>query len=99
MTKDQATTLITAYGKAWKDCDADNILTVFTPNATYLDPHDGIQVGHAGIKAYWVRKVIGSQKNISFRLLNMWMDGDTVVAEWNATFTKFSATEPDCFID
>jgi uncharacterized protein (TIGR02246 family) len=79
MTKDQAAQLIATYGKAWEQRDADLILTVFTPDATYFDPREGVQTGHAGIKAYWESKVIGSQKNITFKLLNLWMDADTVI--------------------
>jgi ketosteroid isomerase-like protein len=90
MTKDRATELITIYGKAWTTRDADLILTIFTPDATYFDPREGVQEGHAGIKAYWETKVIGSQKDITFKLLNLWQDGDTVIAEWNATFIDVS---------
>jgi len=86
MTKDQATELIKTYGKAWETRDSSLILTIFTLDATYFDPHEGVQEGHAGIKAYWETKVIGSQKDITFKLLNVWQDGDTVIAEWNATF-------------
>lgn len=66
--------------------DAEKILTVFTPDATYFDPREGEQVGHAGIKSYWEFKVLNSQKDIHFTLLNVWVDGDTVIAEWNAAF-------------
>ena len=66
--------------------DAEKILKVFTPDATYFDPREGEQVGHEGIRRYWETKVIGSQKDITFRLLNVWVDADAVIAEWNATF-------------
>jgi limonene-1,2-epoxide hydrolase len=96
MTKEPATELIAVYGKAWEERDADLILSVFTPEATYFDPREGTQNGHAGIKAYWESKVIGSQKDIVFKLLNVWIDGDNVIAEWNATFTD---TQRNLFID
>jgi ketosteroid isomerase-like protein len=86
MTKERAEILIRTYGEAWEKRDANLILTIFTPNATYFDPKEGVQVGHAGIRAYWETKVIGSQKDITFRLLHLWIDGDTVIAEWNAAF-------------
>jgi uncharacterized protein (TIGR02246 family) len=86
MTNEQATALIKIYGEAWEKQDADLILTVFTPNATYLDPREGVQGGHEGIRAYWESKVITSQKDIHFNLLHVWVDGNTVIAEWNALF-------------
>ena len=86
MTKDRAIELIGIYGKAWENRDADLILSVFTPTATFFDPREGVKTGHAEIKAYWESKVIGSQKDILFRLLNVWIDGDAVIAEWNVIF-------------
>ena len=86
MIHERAKELIETYSKAWTSRDADLILTIFTPDATYFDPAEGNQVGHEGIKKYWEEKVISSQKDISFTLLNCWIDGDTVVAEWNAKF-------------
>ncbi len=86
MNKQQATALIELYGRAWVERDAEKILEVFTPDATYFDPREGEQVGHEGIRAYWKTKVIGSQKDIVFHLLNVWIDTDVVIAEWNATF-------------
>lgn len=90
MTREKAHALIQTYGEAWKNRDADLILTIFTPDATYFDPKEGVQIGHAGIKAYWEMKVVKSQKDIEFKLLHLWMDGDTVIAEWNAVFIDTS---------
>lgn len=87
MTKEEAERLIGIYGEAWMARDANMILEVFTPDATYFDPREGEQVGHAGIKRYWETKVLNSQKDIKFTLLNVWPCGDTVIAEWNAKFT------------
>lgn len=86
MTHEEAKALIAVYGQAWMERDAEKILTVFTPDATYLDPREGTQVGHEGIRNYWQYKVLNNQKDIHFTLLNIWVDGDTVVAEWNAKF-------------
>ncbi len=86
MTKDEAKNLIETYGKAWETRDPDLILTIFTPDATYDDPHEPKNFGHDEIRAYWVSKVIGEQEDIRFKLLNVWIDGDTVIAEWHALF-------------
>ncbi len=86
MTKEKATELLNTYGKAWEKRDPDLILTIFTPDATYNDPKELENQGREGIRAYWISKVIGEQKDIKFRLLNTWIDGDTVIAEWEAHF-------------
>ena len=86
MTREHLTKLIEVYGKAWETRDPDLILTIFTPDATYNDPREPENRGHEGIRAYWVNKVVGEQKDIHFKLLNVWTDGDTVLAEWDADF-------------
>lgn len=86
MIHEEAKNLIAIYGQAWMERDAEKILTVFTPDATYFDPREGTQVGHEGIRNYWNFKVLNNQKDIHFTLLHTWIDGDTVLAEWNAKF-------------
>lgn len=86
MTHEQATKLIDIYGQAWMNQDVDLILSIFTREATYFDPAEGVVQGHAGIKNYWQTKVLDSQRNIHFKLLHLWVDNDTVVAEWEASF-------------
>jgi hypothetical protein len=39
-----------------------------------------------GIKEYWQGKVVESQSNIKCELLNLYLDGDTAVAEWETEF-------------
>ncbi len=86
LSKQQATKLLQIYGKAWEEQDADLILTIFTEDATYNDPKETLNQGHKAIRDYWVMKVIGEQKDIQFKLLNVWIDGETIIAEWNAKF-------------
>ena len=50
MTKETATKLLTIYGEAWEKRDADLILTIFTEDASYNDPKEPENFGHAGIK-------------------------------------------------
>ena len=89
MTKEKARELIEIYGRAWETRDPELIITIFTDDATYNDPKEPENVGIGAIKRYWETKVIGEQQDIKFHLLNVWVDGETVVAEWHATFTKF----------
>jgi ketosteroid isomerase-like protein len=86
MTKDKALELLSIYGKAWETQDVDLILTIFTEDASYSDPKEPENFGHEGIKKYWISKVQGEQKDIHFTLRNVWIDGNTVIAEWNAKF-------------
>ncbi len=86
MTNQEARELIKVYGEAWEERDADKILTIFTEDATYFDPRETIAKGHDGIREYWNMKVLNNQKDIHFTLLNLWIDGDSVIAEWNAKF-------------
>jgi uncharacterized protein (TIGR02246 family) len=86
MKHNEAKKLIAIYGQAWMTRDPELILDIFTEDATYLDPSLPENQGHEGIRAYWVSKVIGEQKDIVFKLRNLWLDGDTVIAEWDATF-------------
>ena len=86
MTKEEATNLIYIYGKAWETKDSDLIATIFTDEATYNDPKELENTGLEAIKKYWKYKVIGEQDDITFNLKHIWIDGDTVIAEWHATF-------------
>lgn len=86
MTKEEAITLLNTYGEAWEKQDPDLVLTVFTEDAVYNDPKEPENHGHKDIRAYWISKVVGEQKDIKFALLNTWLDDSSVIAEWQAEF-------------
>ncbi len=86
MTHEEATKLIEVYGKAWETRDPELIVTIFTEDATYNDPKEPENIGREAIRQYWVTKVIGEQEDIKFDLRHLWVDGDSVIAEWHATF-------------
>ena len=86
MTKEEAIKLIEIYGRAWETRDPELIITLFTEEATYNDPKEPENIGRDAIKKYWETKVIGEQEHIKFKLLHVWVDGETVIAEWFATF-------------
>ena len=88
MTKDEAIKLLSTYGEAWEKQDPELILTIFTPDAIYNDPKEPENHGHDGIRAYWISKVVGEEKDIRFKLLNTWVSGGgtDVIAEWYAEF-------------
>lgn len=62
-------------------------MTIFTEDATYHERvlQDPIPDRQA-IRDYWQSKVVESQANIKVRLLNAYLDGETVIAEWEAEF-------------
>lgn len=87
LTKLDAREVLDTYIKAWQEQDPDLIVTIFTPAATYHERvlQDPIPDREA-IRHYWQTKVVRDQANIQCVLLNMYLDGDTVVAEWQAEF-------------
>lgn len=79
--------LIDTYMRAWTTQDPDLILTVFTPTATYHERVLGEPIrDHAGIRQYWQTKVVEAQANIQAELLNLYLDGATAIADWEARF-------------
>ncbi|MGH3524517.1 MAG: nuclear transport factor 2 family protein [Mycobacterium sp.] len=79
--------VIDIYLRAWVTQDPDLIITIFTPAATYYERvfQDPIR-NHDGIREYWRTKVVSEQANIQAELLNLYVDGSTAIAEWEARF-------------
>jgi uncharacterized protein (TIGR02246 family) len=88
LTKDDVREVIAVYIKAWTTQDPELICTIFTEDATYHERvSQPITIGdREAIRDYWQSKVVGSQANITCRLLNLYLDGYTAVAEWLAEF-------------
>ena len=86
MTKDEAKHLVETYGKAWVLQNTELVLSIFEPGVPYSNSNGVSTYGFEGIKKYWDEKVILEQKDIDFNLLNIWLDEDTVVAEWKVSF-------------
>ena len=62
-------------------------MTIFTPDATYHERPLGDPIpDREAIRRYWQEKVVQGQANIRCELLAMYVDGDTVIAEWLAEF-------------
>jgi hypothetical protein len=87
LAKDDVRRLIDIYLCAWTTQDPDLIVTIFTPTATY---HERVLeapiCNQAGIREYWRTKVVNEQANIEAELLNLYLDGTTAIAEWEARF-------------
>jgi hypothetical protein len=87
LTKQEVRDVLDIYIRAWVEQDPDLIVTIFTDTATY---HERVLEApirdREGIRAYWQTKVVGSQGNIKCELLNLYLDGNTAIAEWEAEF-------------
>ena len=78
---------VTLYKKAWIEQNPELIITIFHKDAEYGEYLlKGAYKGHLEIKNYWQRKVVEEQSKIKFELLNLYIDGDTAIAEWDAIF-------------
>jgi ketosteroid isomerase-like protein len=87
LTRQQAREVLDVYIRAWEQQDPALIITIFTESATYHERvlRDPIP-GREAIRRYWQDKVVRSQANIACTLLSMYLDGQTVIAEWEAEF-------------
>jgi hypothetical protein len=87
LTKQEVRDVVDVYIRAWVEQDPRLIGTVFTDTATY---HERVLEApirdRAGIRRYWQEKVVESQSNIKCELLNLYLDGDTAIAEWETEF-------------
>lgn len=87
LTREHVVGVIDTYIRAWQTQDPDLIVTIFTEDATY---HERVLEApiekRDGIRAYWQTKVVEEQARISCRLLALYIDGETAIAEWEAEF-------------
>jgi ketosteroid isomerase-like protein len=85
--RDHVRNVVDVYIRAWTEQDPALIVTIFTEDATYHERvlREPIRT-REGIRDYWRTKVVGAQARIECRLLALYVDGDTAVAEWEARF-------------
>jgi len=87
LTRQDAREVLDIYIQAWEEQDPDLIVTIFTDSATY---HERVLEepipDREAIRRYWQEKVVRSQANIKCELLKLYLDGITVIAEWEAEF-------------
>jgi ketosteroid isomerase-like protein len=92
LTKAHVESVIETYIKAWENQDPDLIVTIFTEHATYHERVLGEPIrDRSGIREYWSTKVVASQSNITCELLNLYLDGGTAIAEWEAHFDDLAS--------
>jgi hypothetical protein len=87
VTREHARDVLDTYIRAWREQDPDLIVTIFTETATYHERVLGKPIpSRDAIREYWQAKVVEAQANIRCVLLTFYVDGDTVIAEWEARF-------------
>ena len=87
LTRQHVLEVLATHIRAWETQDPELITTIFTPEATYHERVMGDPIpDREAIRRYWVEKVVRAQGNISCRLLRLYIDGDTAIAEWEAEF-------------
>lgn len=92
--------VLKVYGDSWVNQDPEKILTIFTEDATYQErTFEKPFVGHKQIREYWQSKVVEEQSDIKFKLLHVYIDGNTVVAEWDASFYSNKENARICIIE
>ena len=87
VTRKVALEVIRKYKQAWIDRDPKAIIKIFTENGRYYEyvmkkPY----IGRNRIKKYWEEKVVATQRNIRFKLLNLYIQGNVAVAESDVRF-------------
>lgn len=84
-TEDVVRRVVATYIRAGECQDPDLIVSVFTPTATYHERVLEEPIRDAsGIRRYWQAKVVEQQDNIEVVLMNLYLDGATAIAEWEA---------------
>ena len=87
LTREHVQEVLDIYVRAWQTQDPDLIVTIFTPEAMYHERVLGDPIpGREAIRQYWVDKVVKAQANVTCRVLKVYLDGDTAIAEWLAEF-------------
>lgn len=90
LTKRKLLNTLKIYQEAWEKQNPSLVLSVFTEDAVY---HERVFqrpiLRHEGIKKYWEDKVVKGQGNIKFKLLHVYIDGQTAIAEWEVWFDDY----------
>jgi uncharacterized protein (TIGR02246 family) len=82
LTDDQIRHWIEAYGKAWRDKDADAVAALFTHDALYLSkPTEPPHKGQEGIRRYW-RQATRTQRDLDLRFGDPIVAGNRAAVEW-----------------
>jgi hypothetical protein len=89
-----------AYGRAWRERDADAAAALFTETAVYRShPFRAPHVGQEGIRAYW-RAATSTQDDVDLRFGAPVASGNRAAVEWWAVMRERGdwVTLPGCLV-
>jgi ketosteroid isomerase-like protein len=87
VSKKTAEKILKTYEEAWVEQNIRKILSIFTKDGLYHErAFKKPFKGHKEIANYWKTKVVEEQSKIKFKLLNYWISGNVLIAEWDASF-------------
>ena len=79
--------IIEKYKNAWENQDPEAALEIFTKDATYQERIlEKPFIGHPEIKRFWIEKAVKEQKDIHFKPISLFIDGNVAISEWEADF-------------
>ena len=79
--------ILKTYKEAWVGQNISKILSIFNKKWIYHEKFFKKPFkGHKEIAKYWQKKVLNEQSEIRFKLASYYICGDTVIAEWDASF-------------
>jgi len=80
--------LVDTFGRGWEQGDIDALLSVFTPDAVFLEtPFGEAGTGLAAIRAYW-KDVPLNQAEVSFRSGEIYAAGPWFATEFRCTYRR-----------
>ena len=85
--------LIDSFGTGWEKADVDQICSVFTPDAVFLEtPFSKKDVGIGAIRTYW-QDLPMTQADTSFRSGEIFAVGPWFATEFRCTFRRRKSGE------
>ena len=91
---------VEGYRLAWENKDAEAVVALFTPDATYRSNiFEDAHQGQAGVRAYW-ESVTTSQSDVRVRMGRPLVDGSKVSVEFwtNMKVDQEEVTLPGCLL-
>lgn len=82
VSKKRVKQILKIYEEAWVNQDVDKILSIFTKDGVYQEKaFEKSFKGHKEIAEYWKTKVCEEESKIKFKLLNVYISNNTIIAE------------------
>lgn len=80
--------LLETFGRGWEQGDVDQIVSVFAPDAVFLEaPFSDRCVGSDAIRAYW-RDVPTNQAEVTFKRGEVYVAGPWFATEFRCTYRR-----------